>query len=133
MSQRIRVPLGLRTSPGTQLARPAMQSCIGPGVRFEGTFCTSGGLSVHGQLHGVVARLPGHSCEVIVHEHATAEAVIEADLVEIHGLFKGQIDNPRGTVVLGRTGELVGEVRAGKLIVSTGIIDADIGVSQEGQ
>lgn len=109
-----------------------MQSCIGPGVRFEGTFFTSGGLSVHGQLHGVVARLAGHSCEVIVHEHATAEAVIEADLVEIHGLFKGCIESPQGMVVLGSTGELVGEVRAGKLIVSTGLINADIGVSREG-
>lgn len=133
VNHRLCIPLGLRDSPTEQLPQPADGSCIGPGVRFEGTFYTGVGCAVHGHLQGAVLQLPDHSCGLVVHEGATTEAFVDADTVEIHGNFKGQIENPRGKVIVYKTGTLLGEVRAGDLIVVSGVIDACIGVSPGGQ
>lgn len=133
MIESLRIPLGLRVSPTKLIERAAVGSRIGPGVRFEGTLFTGAGCSVQGHLQGAVVQLPGHSCGVIVHENATVEAFTNADSVEIHGRFEGRIDNPQGKVVLATTGELLGEVCAGELIVAAGVIDATIGVFPGGQ
>ena len=98
---------------------PSIDSLFGPSTRIQGDVLFSGGLHLDGSVTGSVKATGDGISRLVVGESAVIEGSVEAPVVELHGLVRGDIVAP-GRVVLGPKGRVEGNVQYGALEVAAG-------------
>jgi len=100
-------------------ATPHIESLFGPSTRIQGDVLFCGGLHLDGAVTGSVKATGDGMSRLVVGEAAVIEGSVEAPVVELHGLVRGDIVAP-GRVVLGPKGRVEGNVQYGALEVAAG-------------
>jgi cytoskeletal protein CcmA (bactofilin family) len=100
-------------------ATPNIESLFGPSTRIQGDVLFSGGLHLDGAVTGSVKSTGKGISRLVVGEAAVIEGSVEAPVVELHGLVRGDIV-ASGRVVLGPKGRVEGNVQYGALEVAAG-------------
>jgi cytoskeletal protein CcmA (bactofilin family) len=98
---------------------PGIESLFGPSTRIQGDVLFSGGLHLDGAVTGSVKATGNGISRLVVGESAVIEGSVEALVVELHGLVRGDIV-AAGRVVLGPRGRVEGNVQYGALEVAAG-------------
>ena len=100
-------------------------SVVGRGARIDGTFRSTGGLSIHGHLKGSID-VDG---EIAVASGSQVEADIKARSINLAGRVKGNLTAP-GPVVLPPRSHVDGDVRAESVTVH-GVVIGDVVAAQK--
>lgn len=100
-------------------AMPNIDSLFGPSTRIQGDVLFSGGLHLDGAVTGSVKSTGDGISRLVVGEPAVIEGSVEAPVVELHGLVRGDIV-ASGRVTLGPKGRVEGNVQYGALEVAAG-------------
>ena len=95
-------------------------SVVGRDARVEGTFSSTGGLTIHGHLKGSIA-VDG---EVSVASGSEVQADITARSISLAGRVKGNLVAP-GSVVLPTRSHVDGDVQAESVTVH-GVVNGDV-------
>ena len=98
---------------------PDIDSLFGPSTRIQGDVLFSGGLHLDGSVTGSVRSTGEGVARLVVGEAAVIEGSVEAPVVELHGLVRGDIV-ASGRVTLGPRGRVEGNVQYGALEVAAG-------------
>ena len=98
---------------------PNIDSLLGPSTRIQGDVLFSGGLHLDGAVTGSVKATGDGISRLVVGETAVIEGSVEAPVVELHGLVRGDIV-AAGRVTLGPRGRVEGNVQYGALEVAAG-------------
>lgn len=99
-------------------------SVVGRGTRIEGTFTSTGGLRIHGQLKGAI-EVEG---ELAVSAGSEVQADVKARSISLAGRVKGDLTAP-GAVVLPAQSHVDGDVRAESVTVH-GSVNGDVIAAQ---
>ena len=100
-------------------AVPNIDSLFGPSTRIQGDVLFSGGLHLDGSVTGSVKATGDGISRLVVGDAAVIEGSVEAPVVELHGLVRGDIEASR-RVTLGPKGRVEGNVKYGALEVAAG-------------
>ena len=100
-------------------ATPHIDSLFGASTRIVGDVLFSGGLHLDGSVTGSVKATGAGVSRLVVGESAVIEGSVQAPVVELHGLVRGDII-ASGRVVLGPKGRVEGNVQYGALEVAAG-------------
>jgi cytoskeletal protein CcmA (bactofilin family) len=100
-------------------AIPNIDSLFGTSTRIQGDVLFSGGLHLDGSVTGSVKATGDGVSRLVVGEAAVIEGSVEAPVVELHGLVRGDIV-ASGRVTLGPKGKVEGNVQYGALEVAAG-------------
>jgi cytoskeletal protein CcmA (bactofilin family) len=98
---------------------PRIDSLLGASTRIQGDVVFAGGLHLDGQVTGSVKSTGEGIARLVVGEPAIIEGSVEAPVVELHGLVRGDIV-ASGRVVLGPRARVEGNVQYGALEVAAG-------------
>ncbi len=100
-------------------ANPGIDSLFGASTGIQGDVLFSGGLHLDGTVTGSVKATGTGISRLVVGESAVIEGSVEAPVVELHGLVRGDIVASR-RVVLGPKARVEGNVNYGALEVAAG-------------
>lgn len=100
-------------------ATPNIDSLFGASTGIQGDVIFSGGLHLDGSVTGSVKATGKDISRLVVGESAVVEGSVEAPVVELHGLVRGDIAGSR-RVVLGPKARVEGNVQYGALEVAAG-------------
>jgi len=98
---------------------PDIDSLFGATTRIQGDVLFSGGLHLDGAVAGSVKASGEGVARLVIGESAVIEGSVEAPIVELYGVVRGDIVAP-GRVVLGPKGRVEGNVQYGALEVAAG-------------
>lgn len=97
-----------------------IDSLLGSSTRIQGDLIFSGGLQLEGRVAGHVRAGEGPS-RLVVGEAAEIEGSVEAEVVELHGIVRGDI-LARGRIQLGPRARVEGNLSYGALEVAAGAL-----------
>jgi cytoskeletal protein CcmA (bactofilin family) len=100
-------------------ATPGIDSLFGASTGIQGDVLFSGGLHLDGSVTGSVKSTGTGVSRLVIGESAVVDGSVEAPVVELHGLVRGDIVASR-RVVLGPKGRVEGNVQYGALEVAAG-------------
>jgi cytoskeletal protein CcmA (bactofilin family) len=100
-------------------ASPEIESLFGASTRIQGDVLFSGGLHLDGAVTGSVKSHGEGTSRLVIGESAVIEGSVEAPIVELYGVVRGDIVAP-ARVVLGPKGRVEGNVQYGALEVAAG-------------
>jgi cytoskeletal protein CcmA (bactofilin family) len=100
-------------------ATPDIDSLFGATTRIQGDVLFSGGLHLDGAVTGSVKATGTGVSRLVIGESAVIEGSVEAPIVELYGVVRGDIV-AAGRVVLGPKGRVEGNVQYGALEVAAG-------------
>jgi len=100
-------------------AATGIDSLFGVSTGIQGDVLFSGGLHLDGSVTGSVKSTGAGPSRLVIGESAVIEGSVEAPIVELHGLVRGDIVASR-RVVLGPKGRVEGNVCYGALEVAAG-------------
>jgi cytoskeletal protein CcmA (bactofilin family) len=100
-------------------ATPAIESLFGASTGIQGDVIFSGGLHLDGSVTGSVKATGSGISRLVVGESAVIEGSVEAPVVELHGLVRGDISASK-RVVLGPKARVEGNVQYAALEVAAG-------------
>lgn len=102
-----------------QNANPQIESLFGASTRIQGDVLFSGGLHLDGSVTGSVKSHGEGSSRLVLGESAVIEGSVEAPIVELYGVVRGDIVAP-SRVMLGPKARVEGNVQYGALEVAAG-------------
>jgi cytoskeletal protein CcmA (bactofilin family) len=98
-----------------------IDSLLGSSTRIQGDLLFAGGLQIEGRVAGHVRATGEAPSRVVVGEAAEIEGSVEAEVVELHGLVRGDI-LARGRIQLGPRARVEGNLTYGALEVAAGAL-----------
>ncbi len=102
-----------------QNPNPEIESLLAASTRIQGDVVFAGGLHLDGAVTGSVKAEGAGSSRLVIGESAVIEGSVEAPIVELFGVVRGDII-ASGRVVLGPKGRVEGNVQYGALEVAAG-------------
>jgi cytoskeletal protein CcmA (bactofilin family) len=102
-----------------QNTHPQIESLLASSTRIQGDVVFSGGLHLDGAVTGSVKAEGEGNSRLVIGESAVIEGSVEAPIVELYGVVRGDIIAP-SRVVLGPKGRVEGNVQYGALEVAAG-------------
>lgn len=103
--------------PGEQSSEPSSQTIIGESVKLEGTFTSSGPITVYGEVVGTLKT----ENDLTIQESAVIEANVEAMNITVAGSIQGNIIC-HGQLTLLQSGKIFGDISAKVISIETGAI-----------
>ena len=91
---------------------------IGEGMRVKGSIQSGGDVFVYGEVEG---DLDAGNCVLTVGPHGKVVASAKAREMEIQGIITGDVETS-GTTSIRNTGQLIGDVRTGGIVVEVGAV-----------
>ena len=104
---------------GRKQTNPEIESLLSATTRIQGDVLFSGGLHLDGAVTGSVKAHGEGSSRLVIGESAVIEGSVEAPIVELYGVVRGDIVATT-RVVLGPRGRVEGNVQYGALEVAAG-------------
>lgn len=98
-----------------------IDSLLNGSTCIEGDLLFTGGLQLEGRVAGHVRATGEGPSRLVVGEAAEVEGSVEAEVVELHGLVRGDI-LARGRIQLGPRARVEGNLRYGALEVAAGAL-----------
>jgi cytoskeletal protein CcmA (bactofilin family) len=98
-----------------------IDSLLGASTRIQGDLLFAGGLQIEGAVAGHVRATGEGPSRLVVGEAAEIEGSVEAEVVELHGLVRGDI-LARGRIQLGPRARVEGNLTYGALEVAAGAL-----------
>jgi cytoskeletal protein CcmA (bactofilin family) len=102
-----------------QNPNPEIESLLAASTRIVGDVVFAGGLHLDGAVTGSVKAEGSGTSRLVIGEAAVIEGSVEAPIVELYGVVRGDII-AAGRVVLGPRGRVEGNVQYGALEVAAG-------------